>query len=115
MEIGIDIENNDRFKEINDHFLTRTYTEREIAYAKSKKNASEIFCALWCVKEATVKAFSNKKISFKEIEVLHDDGGKPYITKNTTIKNELEKLAACEIKISISHSKDYSTAVCLIY
>ena len=38
----------------------------------------------------------------------------PYFSTKRNL-NELSKLGMSEIKISISHSKDYSTAVCIIY
>lgn len=115
MEIGIDIEQNERFKDITSHFIKRVYTENEVAYAQRFKNSYEHFCAFWCAKEATVKAFSNLKIPFLEIEISATKKGKPFIVKNKTILSELKKLGLSDIKISLSHSKDYSTAVCLIY
>ena len=115
MEIGIDIEQNERFKNVSQHFLERVYTKNELAYASKFKNKHEHLCAFWCAKEATVKAFSNLKIPFLEIEISATKEGKPFIVKNKTILNELKKLGMTDIKISLSHSKDYSTATCLIY
>ena len=115
MEIGIDIEQNERFKNKSKHFLERVYTKNELAYAEKFKNSYEHLCAFWCAKEAAVKAFSNLKIPFLEIEISATASGKPFIVKNETIKSELNKLGLTEIKISLSHSKDYSTAVCVIY
>lgn len=115
MEIGIDIEKNERFKNVSENLIKRAFTASEIEYAKKFVNSHEQFCAFWCVKEACVKAFSNLKLPYQEIEILATKEGRPYIKKNETIKNELTKLGLTDIKISISHSKDYSTAVCLIY
>lgn len=115
MEIGVDIEQNERFKNVSKHFLERVYTKNELSYAFRFKNSYEHLCAMWCVKEATVKAFSNLKIPFKDIEVSATSDGKPFIVKNQTILNELKKANCSEIKISLSHSKDYSTATCIIY
>lgn len=115
MEIGIDIEKNERFKDLAQNVLERTFTKNELEFAYRYKNFYEQLCAMWCVKEATVKAFSNLKIPFLEIELVHTPSGKPEIVKNKTIKAELEKLGLNEIKVSLSHSKDYATAVVLIY
>lgn len=115
MEIGVDIEQNERFKSVSKHFLERVYTKNELSYASRFKNSHEHLCAIWCVKEATVKAFSNLKIPFLNIEVAATSDGKPFIVKNQTILDELNKIKCTEIKISLSHSKDYSTAVCIIY
>lgn len=115
MEVGIDIEKNDRFKTVSEHFINRTFTKNEIEYANKFINKHEKFCSFWCVKEATVKAFSNLAINFQDIEVLATPEGKPYIVKNEIILNELKKLGFNDIKISISNAKEYSTAICIIY
>ncbi len=115
MEIGVDIEQNERFKQISEKFINRAFTKNEIAFASKFVNKHEQFCSLWCVKEATVKAFSNLKIPFAEIEVSATSEGRPIIVKNATIKKELENLGLSEIKVSLSHSKEYSVATVLIY
>ena len=115
MEIGIDIEQNERFINISRRVIERAFTKSEIEYAEKNKNAHQIFCSFWCVKEATVKAFSNRALDFQQINITATPEGRPYIIKNEYILNELSKLGMSEIKISISHSKDYSTAVCIIY
>lgn len=115
MEIGIDIEECERFKDKSEHFISRFFTKKEIEYASSKTKSQEEFCAFWCVKEAVVKAFSNKNISFLDIEVLHDENGKPFVNKNKTILFELNKNNLSEIKISISHTVSTAVAICLLY
>ena len=115
MELGIDIEQNDRFKTVSEAFLKRAFTQSEIEYAEKNINKHQIYCSFWCVKEATVKAFSNRSLNFQEINITATPEGRPYIIKNKTIINELKRLGMTEIKISISNAKDYSTAVCLIY
>ena len=115
MELGIDIEQNNRFIDLPESVLKKAFTKEEIAYAERHKNKHQVYCSFWCVKEATVKAFSNRTLSFQEINITATEQGRPYIVKNETITNELNKLGMSEIKISISHAKDYSTAVCLIY
>ena len=114
MEVGIDIEQNERFKHVSKKFLERAFTPAEIEYASKFKNSYENFCSLWCVKEAVVKAFSNRQLCFQNIEVSSTKEGRPIIVLNETIKSELKKAGAKEIKISLSHSKEYSTAICII-
>ena len=115
MEIGIDIEENERFKNFKENHLTKMFTDYEIIYAKQFVDYENHLCAFWCVKESVIKAFSNKKLDFLQIQINHYDDGKPYIVKTPTIINELQQKNLNEIKISISHSKHYSTAVCIIY
>lgn len=115
MEIGIDIELNERFENISNHFKERVFTTNEINKAKKSHSSSQTFCSLWCAKEAVIKAFSNKNIELKNIEINNDLNGNPFVVINDTIKSELNKINLKQIKISISHTKTYSTAVCLIY
>lgn len=115
MELGIDIEQNERFIEISENFKRRAFTPSEIEYAEKRANKHQVYCSFWCVKEATVKAFSNRALNFQQINILATPEGRPYIEMNDTIKNELAKLGMSAIKISISNAKDYSCAVCIVY
>ena len=82
MEVGIDIEQNERFKNVSQKFLKRAFTKNEIAYAQKFTNSHENFCALWCVKEAVVKALSNRALDFQQINITATEEGRPYIIKN---------------------------------
>ncbi len=115
MELGIDIEQNERFFNLSEAFKKRAFTKEEIEYAESKKNKHQVYCSFWCVKEATIKALSNRALPFQEIQITATEEGRPYIIKTERMKKELAKLGLSEIKISISNAKDYSTAVCLVY
>ena len=115
MELGIDIEQNERFINISENFKNRAFTASEIEYAEKRTNKHQVYCSFWCVKESVVKAFSNRALNFQQINILATTEGRPYIEMNETIKNELKNLGMTEIKISISNTKDYSTAVCIIY
>lgn len=114
MEIGIDIEKNERFIGISQKFLERAFTPLEIEFAEKKKNKHQVYCSFWCVKEAVVKAFSNRALNFQQINILATKEGRPFIELNDTISAELEKLGMHEIKISISNADEYSTAICII-
>ena len=85
MEVGIDIEKNDRFLNLSEAFLKRAFTENEVKYAYKFKNYEQNLCALWCVKEAVVKAFSNRALPFQQIEVSNTPEGRPFIVLNDTI------------------------------
>ncbi len=109
--IGIDIEQNDRFNDKTLKELKRIFSAKEIEYAKQFKFAEQHFCGFFCVKEALVKALDNKELIFNKISVIHNASGKPYIENNVYIKTLLKQYNLTEIEVSISHTKDYSTAV----
>ena len=114
MEIGIDIEQNNRFSGKPQSFIKSIFCDEEIEYANRFQKAHEHYCAFWCVKEAVIKAFGDKSLGVKDICTLHDTSGKPYVKINQKLKDNLTSLNLSEIKISISHSKEYATAVCII-
>ncbi len=112
--IGVDIEKPDRFLAWTDKEYARIFTKQEIEYAKGYENATEHFCGFFCVKEALVKALDKTDLEFKKIEILHTDSGKPYLNFNNYVKKLLDAANFSSIQVSISHCKDYSTAVVLL-
>lgn len=118
---GIDIIEVDRIKksieELGDNFINRIYTEEENKYCFSKnKNKYQHYAARFAVKEATFKAISTLiedkySISWKNIETVNDDNGKPtikFIALDKKVEKELNKIIS--IDVSISHIKEYAIA-----
>jgi len=111
---GVDIIEIDRIKqsieETDGKFCERVYTQKEIEYCESKKMQKyQHYAARFAAKEAVLKAISQLleskfDIEWKEIEVLNDEEGRPFV-------NLLKKgLPIGEIDISISHCKTYAVA-----
>ena len=98
-------------EELGDKFLNHVYTDKEIKYCESKKSQKyQHYAARFAAKEAVFKAISGRlknkyAIGWKNIEVINDDNGTPYIYFLDTEIKEIE-----EIDISISHCKAYATA-----
>ncbi len=107
MEVGVDIQENKAFKSFkgNIHFYKRIFTKKEIDYCIRRKDYKSAFCAKFCVKEAVIKIF-DKKINYKEIEVLNTKSGKPYVL----IKGEKRK----NISVSLSHTQNYCVGVAVL-
>ena len=107
---GVDIIENSRIKKsiLNNSFLNRVFTNKEILISEKMKNKSSYFAKRFAAKEAIKKALSSYKESanqsFKSIEVLNSKSGKPYVVSQT---NE-------DINISISHDGNYAVAFCII-
>ena len=117
MEIscGVDIIEISRIKksieESEDRFLQRVYTDKEIEYCESKnKQKYQHYAARFAAKEAVFKAISNKlenkyDIEWKNIEIINDKEGRPYIN---FIDIEIKEID--QIDISISHCREYAVA-----
>lgn len=120
---GIDIIEVNRIKksieELGDSFLNRIYTQNEIEYCnKSGEIKYQHFAARFAAKEAVFKAisqftFGREGASWKDIEVINIERGKPVINVDS-LKNKLGKtvnnLILEDIDISISHIKEYAVA-----
>jgi holo-[acyl-carrier protein] synthase len=111
--LGIDIIEVSRIKGImekyGDKFFQRILTESEIIYCKKFANPEIHFAGRFASKEAYSKAIGtgiSKSFGWKDIEILNDELGKPYI--NHTKANSYSHL---KFQISISHTKDYGCAV----
>lgn len=112
--IGIDIEKINRFEHWTEEGFKRVFTDNEIAYANKFENKLEHFCGFFCVKEAFVKALDDDTLHYSQIEVLHTESGKPYINETPYIKSVLKEHFKSRIEISISHCREYATAVVLV-
>ncbi|MBR6778667.1 MAG: holo-ACP synthase [Clostridia bacterium] len=112
--IGIDIEKISRFENWTDEGFKRIFTEKELEYACEFENKIEHLCGFYCVKESFVKALDDTGIHFSQIEVLHNENGKPYINNTRYIQSILKEHFKSRVEISISHCKDYATAVVLV-
>lgn len=81
-------------------FLRDVFTPKEIEYCKNPESFAGIFAA----KEAYLKAVGTGiNTRLKNIEVLHDEFGKPYLSG---IEN-------CDL--SISHDGDYAVATVIVW
>ena len=97
---------------LGENFKNKIYTNKEIEYCESKKNAKyQHYAGRFAAKEAIFKAVSkllNDKyeISWRDAQILNDINGKPHI--EFKIKRLEENIES--IDISISHCKEYAVA-----
>ena len=105
-------------KEEKNVFLEKIYTENEIKYCESKgKMKYQYYAVRFAAKEAIFKAISNLledkyEISWKNVEIINDEKGKPKI-KFYNISKELEEKIV-NIDISLSHLKEYAIAMVIL-
>ena len=114
---GIDIIEISRIKNAvrrwKDSFLRRIFTENEINYSQARKFSYQHLAARFAAKEAVLKAIgdsSNHRINLREVEVLNDESGKPYIRLCGEAKKIKEKKKISDIIISMSHTHKLAVA-----
>ena len=119
IKCGTDIIEVGRIKEALEKkgFKGRVYTENEIKYCEDKNMQKyQSYSGRFAAKEAIFKALTdiieNKyKIKWTDFEILNDKSGKPYVNINA---ENIKKLEIKNIELSISHCKEYVTAVCIV-
>ena len=112
--VGTDIESINRFKKIVDfksNSLKRFFFENEINYALNKTNSSQSLTGIWCAKESVVKSFSKfSQIKITDVEIICNTGCAPSVI----IHNLNVKKINYNISISISHTKEFATAIAVL-
>ena len=115
MGVGIDIVLVSRVEKIlnsknKDRFLNKIFSDKEISNSENKYNQSQYFSGRFAAKEAIKKALSsynkNNVPTFKSLEILSADNGKPYVS----IKSKQQS----DIDISIAHDGNYAIAFCVV-
>ncbi|MDA3847775.1 MAG: holo-ACP synthase [Vallitaleaceae bacterium] len=88
-------------------FLQRYFTDKEIELYNNRKNNPEVLAGNFAVKEAVAKTFGTgfKDFSMKEIEVLRDEAGKPFIILYGKAKTKADLLSIDMLHVSISHNR----------
>jgi holo-[acyl-carrier protein] synthase len=107
---GVDLLEIDRIEAILEkrpHFIDRYFTVDERAYFETKHMKAETIAATFAAKEAVSKSFGTgvRGFELKEIEVLRNEMGKPYIILHGKAKCLAETLKIAELQLSLSHSK----------
>jgi len=113
--LGVDIVLVDRINKIlnskkKSRFLNKIFSSSEISDSNNRQNQSEYFSGRFAAKEAIKKALSSynetNMPSFKSLEILNSESGKPYVL----ISSERQS----NINISIAHDGNYAIAFCVV-
>lgn len=93
----------------NSNFLNKLFTEKEIKMFEKRKMKPEVIAGNFSAKEAISKTLGTgiRGFTFKDIEVLRDELGKPivYLGKN------IERIIGRDYKINLSISHNNTNAV----
>jgi len=98
-------------------FLKKIYQEEEISLSSRGKFKSEELAGRFAAKEAFLKAIKTgwrKGIKFRDITVLNESSGAPYIILDGRAKEIAQELRVKEILVSISHTKKLATAIVVL-
>jgi holo-[acyl-carrier-protein] synthase len=113
--IGIDIVKVERMKTAvrrwDRKFLDRIFTENEILYAYKKMDPFPSLSVRFAAKEALIKAVGiTVSVSFKDIEILNQENGRPFINISGRLKAFFEENTIRCSHVSLSHEQEYGVA-----
>lgn len=113
--IGTDIVEISRIARLieNTGFLQKHFTTAENEYFLLKNKNPQSVAASFAAKEAFSKALGTgiRGFSLKDVEILHDELGKPYVN---AYNGAGELLGDGKVFLSLSHSDEYATAMVVI-
>lgn len=117
--IGTDIVEIGRIKKAcaNDRFLARVFTAQERAYCESRgAGRFASYAARFAGKEAVMKALGTglRGGRLLEIEILPDALGAPQVTLTGAFHALAVHQGIRAARISLSHAREYATAVCVL-
>ncbi|MFT3932347.1 MAG: holo-ACP synthase [Chitinophagaceae bacterium] len=118
--IGIDIVEVERIASKigkDQGFKELVFSAAEIAYCQAAANKYEHYAARFAAKEAFFKATGTgwaEGTSFNEIEVGHDEKGKPILKFLGRTATTLEQKGIGKVFVSLSHVKTMATAMVVI-
>lgn len=116
IKTGVDIVDINRIERIfyvkKDKFLKKVFTEKEIEYFSKRNYKVNSIAGIFAAKEAISKVLGSGigYINWHDIEVLHNERGKPYTNINAKLDNKMKELGLNNLDISISHEKNYAIA-----
>ncbi len=114
--VGIDLVKIERIKRAidnNGRFLERVFTKEEIARGEKKKDRYQFYGAHFATKEAVMKTLGTgwrKGVRWKDIQVIHNNDGKPEVRLVGKTKEIAKRLEIDEVLVSMSHTKEYAIA-----
>ena len=93
-------------------FIERIFTSAEQEYFIKKNNNSQTIAGVFAAKEAVAKALGLGfgAIKWTDIEIQHDENGKPCAVLHGGAKERLDELAGKRVHVSISHIKQLAAA-----
>ena len=116
--LGTDLAEIDRIERsiarFGERFLSRIYTEGEIAYCRRKKGSGESFAARFAAKEAGAKALGtgiSRGVSWQEFEVRREPGQRPTLHLSGRAAVLAGRLGVTNISLSLTHSREMAMAV----
>ncbi|HUS93177.1 MAG TPA: holo-ACP synthase [Phycisphaerae bacterium] len=117
---GVDLVDCARLAEVierhGERFLSRVFTEAELAYCRGRKRQIEHLAGRFAAKEAVLKVLGTgwrRGISWRDIEVTNAPSGQPRVALSGECARVAEGLGIRTVLVSISHISTHAIASAL--
>lgn len=93
-------------------FVDRLFSDEELIYYESKQWNPQNIAGGFSAKEAVLKAIGTglHKFKWKEIEIIRDNKGKPFVRLNGRVKQYADDNYIGLIHVSVTHCREYASA-----
>lgn len=117
--VGIDVLDVKRMEDyVKRQFpMEKIFTQYEIDYINRVAKSASRMAGIFSAKEAFLKATGvgvKNGISLLEIEVNHEENGRPYLVLKGSAKTTVDEMGVKDVDISISHTDNLATAICIL-
>jgi holo-[acyl-carrier protein] synthase len=115
LSVGVDLIEIERIRRALERpgFRERCFTKGERDYCDSKKNPAESYAGRFAGKEAVGKALGcGVRFTWKEIEIVGRP--KPAVTLSGKTAAWAERMAAGQIDLSMTHSRELAAAIAVV-
>jgi holo-[acyl-carrier protein] synthase len=119
--IGVDIVKVDRIEQAVERwgyrFLKRIFTAAEIERCQKRARPAQCLALRFAAKEAFAKALGlgmRKGLRWRDIEVVHDEFGKPDLLLHNQAQRLLEDVEASRTWLSLSDERESALAVVVL-
>ena len=107
-------------KKYGEKFKNRCFTKNEIIRSENRFNTANSYAKRYAAKEACSKALGTglaRGIFWKDIEVVNDKYGKPFIKLHNNALKRINKITKKDynIEVSLSDEKNYAIANVIIF
>jgi holo-[acyl-carrier protein] synthase len=114
---GVDLAEVSRIRkaieQYGERFVSRIYTQGEIAYVERKANRYERYAARFAAKEAGMKALGTgwrRGVHWKDFEVANLASGRPSLLLHGVARSIADQLGVSQISLSLTHTTETGMA-----
>ena len=89
------------------------FTDRELAYCRSKRRCSEHLAARFAAKEAVLKAFGtgiSQRMRWTDVEVVNDPRGRPEVKLDGAVASFAQRHGLSGLDVSLTHTDGLAIA-----